>query len=286
MRTEQFDDIARALANGVSRRQILKAFAAGAGASLFSAIGLGGRGAHVASATGAAEDSSIFMPLITSVTASNSPDICSVASTCEKKHYCDKAKDCRCIMSAEGTLRCGKVPSCDIKRCTTSADCAELGEGYFCDTPHSGCCNDGHLQRCVAPCEGSSTCPPARTCGTTCCEEGDACIGGVCANALAGTWTGTVTYESQSIGIRFILQAEEQMVTGEMLMQDPETKKFLETGAVSGERFENFAYWTTEAKSFIQGDLNGNFFTGAFTFAPFNDEYGFEAQLSLQRGST
>ena len=39
--------------------------------------------------------------------------------------------------------------------CKTSADCAHLGAGYFCDTPDSGCCSDHQLQRCIAPCPTS-----------------------------------------------------------------------------------------------------------------------------------
>lgn len=77
---------------------------------------------------------------------------CSEASTCSNKHFCGSG-DCRCIRSAEGEVRCGKIPSCDVPRCATSADCTALGEGYFCDTPNSGCCSDGEKPRCIAPCE-------------------------------------------------------------------------------------------------------------------------------------
>ncbi len=77
---------------------------------------------------------------------------CAEASTCEEKHYCGSL-NCRCIRSAEGAIGCGSVPSCDVPRCTASIDCAPLGEGYFCDTPNSGCCSDGDQPRCIAPCD-------------------------------------------------------------------------------------------------------------------------------------
>jgi cysteine-rich repeat protein len=76
---------------------------------------------------------------------------CAEASTCENKQYCGSL-NCRCIRSAEGAIGCGSVPSCDVPKCGTSADCAPLGDGYFCDTPHSGCCADGELARCISPC--------------------------------------------------------------------------------------------------------------------------------------
>ena len=81
------------------------------------------------------------------------PQVCTEASSCSDRHTCSDAGDCRCIRSAEGDIRCGKAPSCDVPKCATSADCAPLGAGYFCDTPNSGCCSDGELTRCLSPCD-------------------------------------------------------------------------------------------------------------------------------------
>jgi len=78
---------------------------------------------------------------------------CTQASTCDDKKYCGSL-NCLCIRSAEGVVGCGGVPSCDVPKCDVSSDCAPLGEGYFCDTPNSGCCSDGELARCIAPCRG------------------------------------------------------------------------------------------------------------------------------------
>src|SRR5262245_56197491 len=82
-----------------------------------------------------------------------SPQACTEASSCAVRHTCSDAGDCRCIRSAEGDIRCGRAPSCSVPKCTTSADCAPLGEGSFCDTPNSGCCSDGELTRCLSPCD-------------------------------------------------------------------------------------------------------------------------------------
>lgn len=84
---------------------------------------------------------------------------CSAASACGDRQYCGADQRCLCLRSAEGPIRCGRIPdTCDVQLCQTSADCAILGEGYFCDTPNSGCCSDPpqELPRCIAPCT-----PPA-----------------------------------------------------------------------------------------------------------------------------
>lgn len=82
------------------------------------------------------------------------PGLCVEASTCEAKRFCGSGREeCRCIRSAEGDIRCGAIPSCAVPKCSTSEDCTLFGPGYFCDTPNSGCCSDGHLTRCIAPCQ-------------------------------------------------------------------------------------------------------------------------------------
>lgn len=91
---------------------------------------------------------------------------CTTASRCGDRHYCDEDETCICTETAEGDIRCGQLPPyCDVPLCTTSADCAHLGEGFFCDTPNSGCCNDRELSRCIAPC--GSEYPPRPTTTTT-----------------------------------------------------------------------------------------------------------------------
>lgn len=94
---------------------------------------------------------------------------CVTASRCGDRHYCDEAQECICTRSVEGGLQCGRLPStCDVPLCEKSDDCAFLGPGYFCDTPHSGCCHDGEKTRCLAPCIepllGDVNCSSCGTC--------------------------------------------------------------------------------------------------------------------------
>jgi hypothetical protein len=113
-------------------------------------------------------------------------DACPTASRCGNRQYCNPEKTCICVQTAEGPTRCGQIPStCHVQLCTTSADCAALGAGYFCDTPNSGCCTDPPKEkaRCVAPC-GATTppaCPPERVCAAACCPVGQSCVNGKCA---------------------------------------------------------------------------------------------------------
>ena len=280
MSIDRFDNLARTLAYGSSRRQLLKGFAAGLTASIFTTFGVGRGTAPIVQAAATAEGLT-YLPLIRST---NVVHMCPTASTCNEKVYCSETEDCRCIMSAEGELRCGTVPSCDIDRCTTSADCAHLGEGYFCDTPFSGCCNDNEEQRCIAPCESSPTCPAELVCGDECCAEGQTCRDGACVDATAGTWSGIATYEGQSIGIRFILEQSGGILTGRLLMQDPVSQEYLETGIIEGQRFsDNQASWTTEAGSVVDGSFDQESFTGTYTFADFHEEIGITADLTLER---
>jgi hypothetical protein len=283
MHIEPFDELARALANGVTRRQLLKGLAVGAGAHLLAAAGLG---ATVTRPTPlyAAGENSAYAPII--ITAGGrqvgTVDICPVASTCAKKVYCSEDNGCRCIQSAEGDIRCGQTPSCDAQTCTTSADCANLGDGYFCDSPDSGCCAAG-VQLCLAPCWAPMTCPEERICDATCCPEGTVCSGGACMDPITGTWTGTVTYAGQSIGVRFILARDNTALSGRMLMQDPVTGEYLESGAISGSHHNFFSVWETEAGSYVDGSFDGASFSGLFSFPARHDEEGFDAQIALQR---
>jgi hypothetical protein len=173
MNDGQFDNLARGLATGVSRRQVLKGLIGGAVVGLFTVIGYNLKGSSPVTASSADPtlDYHLFLPIIATA--------CSVASACGSRKYCSTDETCLCVRSAEGDIRCGKIPgSCDVQLCQTSADCANLGEGYFCDTPNSGCCADGEKPRCIAPC--TPPCPAERVCGATCCPAGQECIGGKC----------------------------------------------------------------------------------------------------------
>jgi hypothetical protein len=107
---------------------------------------------------------------------------CAGASRCGERHYCNEEQTCICVESVDGDLRCGRLPTtCHAQLCETNADCANLGEGYFCDTPHSGCCTDppAELSRCIAPCE-TPVCPAERDCDDTCCPADQICSAGAC----------------------------------------------------------------------------------------------------------
>jgi hypothetical protein len=154
---KRFDELAKGLAtNRLSRGQVIKSFAAG----MLLAGPLGALWHSPASA--------------------QQTGTCSVASRCPKKEYCSAdQKSCACLESTEGDIRCAAIlpSSCSIRRqCQSSADCADLGEGYFCSTPNTGCCE---VSLCIAPCT-EAPCPPERVCGTECCPEGQVCINGVC----------------------------------------------------------------------------------------------------------
>jgi hypothetical protein len=282
MSVERFDRVARLLAQGTSRRQLLKGFAAGLGASLFSTFSFGSvpRFANVAHA---AEGDS-FLPFIITNTPKG-PSICAVASDCANQINCSSIReDCRCIESAEGDIRCGSVPSCSAQRCTTSADCADLGEGYFCDSVGSGCCGDDE-QRCIPPCETEAPCPEELLCGAACCAPGATCQDGQCVDPVNGTWTGTLIYEEQSIGIRFILDRKRGSVSGRMLMLDPVSQEYKETGPLVDSRYnEGYSTFYLESGSYAFGDFTGDSYEGEFTFASFNGEEPLTAILTLQRG--
>src|SRR4030095_2369513 len=104
---------------------------------------------------------------------------------------------CVGVLSAEGEMQCGQIPQCSSKLCKTSADCADLGEGYFCDTPLSGCCSDPpcELARCITPVKAAPS-TESLSCGTKCCQPGERCERGVCTGNttidVAGRWRGVM----------------------------------------------------------------------------------------------
>jgi hypothetical protein len=139
---QDFDQLTRGMAGLRSRRSVLRLGGAAVVAAVFAWFVWGRRGGSE----------------------------CSTPSRCGERHYCNDEETCICTETAEGDLRCGQLPSyCELPLCTTSADCAHLGDGWFCDTPHSGCCTDppAELSRCIAPCGAVYPPPPTTTTTTT-----------------------------------------------------------------------------------------------------------------------
>jgi hypothetical protein len=266
MHTDRFDDFARRLASGKLTPQSVLA-------GLFGGLrGRGGGAGTQPPAEGpAATAYKVYLPFV------QKP--CTTKSTCEQKQYCSSDQTCRCLLSAEGEIRCGQIPSCAVPYCTTSKDCAHLGEGYFCDTPNSGCCNDADRQRCIAPC--TADCPADRKCGSICCPPGQTCVNGACAAPPSNTWTGTATYQSQTITVRFVLEESAGSLSGRLLMRDPKTLEYLETGEITGTRSGTQATWTTEAGSQVRGTFSGSRFTGTITFPAVDADPALTATLSL-----
>jgi hypothetical protein len=272
MNTDKFDELARAVAAGAPRRQLITGLLGAAG-GLFGLAGLRRGGDSAA----AADTQKVYLPLIRTGTG-----ICPIPSTCEEKQYCSDNRDCICVRTPEGGIRCGQIPSCSAQKCKTSADCANLGADYFCDTVGSGCCDDE--QRCLAPCGAPQpACPDHRICGATCCDAGEMCTNGACVGIGNGTWTGNVTYNGQTIGIRFVLSDDAGSLEGRLLMADPQTGQYLETGEVTGSRFEDQALWTTGLGSDVEGTFNAFSFSGTMTFPQVDDDPGFQATIALTR---
>ena len=135
MRFGDFDSLTRALAATTSRREAVRILAGAAASAVLAYIG----------ASCNSDDGGPAAP----------KDQCATPSTCGARAYCNPEETCLCIKSAEGYNRCGAIPTtCQVQLCQTSADCANLGENFFCDTPNSGCCTDppADLPRCIAPC--------------------------------------------------------------------------------------------------------------------------------------
>jgi len=131
-----FDSLTRALATTQSRREAVRVLAGAAAGAVLAYLGVG---------CGKDDPAGPAPP----------QDQCPTPSTCGDRQYCNEAQTCLCVKSAEGYNRCGAIPTtCHVQLCQTSADCAGLGEGFFCDTPNSGCCTDppADLPRCIAPC--------------------------------------------------------------------------------------------------------------------------------------
>lgn len=176
MNPVDLDVLARRVASGgVTRRGALKALAFAAITAGLRAVGLRTPNVYadvVPAPAPQAAGLKIYLPTIQRA--------CTEASRCGARKYCDERQGCLCVQAIEGDIRCGLLPSCDVKLCASSADCAELGPGAFCDTPLSGCCTSppNTLSRCLLPCP---KCSVERQCGTGCCTDGQVCRNGQCA---------------------------------------------------------------------------------------------------------
>ena len=136
MRPGNFDSLTRALATTQSRREAVRILAGAAAGAFLAFLGVG---------CGDDDPAGPAPP----------QDQCPTPSACGARQFCNAEETCLCVKSAEGYNRCGAIPTtCHVQLCQTSADCASLGEGFFCDTPNSGCCTDppADLPRCLAPC--------------------------------------------------------------------------------------------------------------------------------------
>lgn len=220
--------------------------------------------------------------------------LCRVASTCNERHYCSSGTSCRCLMSAEGVIRCGQIPGCDVPKCTSSADCAHLGEGYFCDTPHSGCCSDGELARCIAPCEDNlANCPTERLCGYNCCEPDQICVRGNCMDGaigdFTGTWEGEIIDNAQRVGVRFVMQHVGGYLNAQMWYVDPVSKALVAAGQFTGDAGNGYLWASNEAYSVLDAgyDEDGETIVGTYTIQGQGADEGvdLETQIRLTRSA-
>jgi len=170
MAPNPFDNLTRQVATSATRRQVLKGVVTFAVGSFLSQFGFKPHShAYAQSSPSQAGDQALFIPFARKV--------CEEASNSDKIIEC--GDPCRCIRSTEGAILCGTPPSCDgTPKCKSSADCAHLGTGYFCDVPFSGGCADNELSRCVPPC--GIECPAEDRCGSHCCGNGQTCSGDHC----------------------------------------------------------------------------------------------------------
>jgi hypothetical protein len=192
----RFDALTRLLAGTTSRRSAIRLLVATAGGGVLAVLGVA-----------SARDKEPEKPVPPT-------DVCPTPSSPGNRQSCAADLTCICIRSAEGINRCGRPPGAsDVVLCQTSADCAKLGVGYFCDTPGSGASADlggsyadpggsstdpggsyagspTEKPRCIAPCDATaaqvlSACPPERVCGALCCPEEHLCCNGACSPGSA-----------------------------------------------------------------------------------------------------
>src|SRR4051794_28018958 len=126
MSQERFDELVRALAtNQVSRGQMLKLAGGAFLGSVLGGFGLA-TGIDEADAKKKKGRKNKKKKRHTSALLNSAlPRICSTASRCGSRQYCNAEQTCICVQSVEGDARCGKLPdACNVKLCQTSADCA------------------------------------------------------------------------------------------------------------------------------------------------------------------
>ncbi|MDQ3459832.1 MAG: hypothetical protein M3498_11110, partial [Deinococcota bacterium] len=185
-----FDSLTRDLGRATSRREALRLLSVTVAGGLLTTLGVGCGSSSRPPEPACPEGTTVCGDACCQAGESctdgtcqtETAELCLVASACGSRQYCNEEETCLCVLSAEGDIRCGQLPNtCYLPLCTSSADCAYLGAGYFCDAPNSGCCSDppAELSRCIAPC-GAPPCPPEYLCAGKCCAERESCKGGVC----------------------------------------------------------------------------------------------------------
>jgi len=154
-----------------------------------------------------------------------------------------------------------------VKLCKTSADCADVGPGYFCDTPNSGCCTDPpkELARCVAPYSAE----PA--------PEGS--------SSATGTWTGTTDPLTESeTPVQLQLEERGANISGKVLLASPGSTKFFELDNVVGTRSADVLKLTSSAGLTIEAKRTADDLVGTIRFPPLDDPaQPYVARLELKR---
>lgn len=169
-----FEDLSRALATGVSRRQAVKLMGGAVAGSVLAVMHLGRAEAapstcavfcgKTAFNSGPAHaqclqackqcggDVQSLCQGPTGVTCCQNGTVCGpVTRTCVPPCTCDSftpcgAQGCLCVTTTENASAC-IVPTCTEITCTSSADC---GAGYVCFQSTSSCCGAGNF--CVPTC--------------------------------------------------------------------------------------------------------------------------------------
>lgn len=173
---QRFDDLARVLARGASRRQVLRGLTAGAVGGTAVALGFSRPAAEVAAADciggggTCAADSDCC-----------AGGLCNPNGQC----YCDDPDrpgiGCACTTGADETCGLDSLECCAgvcvrAGACHPVPKCAEVGDACSDD---GACCRD-------LVCGDGQTCGVAVTCaaeGGTCTDDGDCCADLVCGNA-------------------------------------------------------------------------------------------------------
>ncbi len=206
MDERRFDDMARSLAQNVSRRGALKGFAAAVGGGVLSAMGLRSAEAKVRRVGQRCDGAGDVCGLCTEckrslpdwrgrramvchavgVDPSCNETPCGVCEhgVCLKKQ--DRCEDCEtCNRAFQCVSKCGRNHSCCNGTCKKGQTCCPSERE--CDSGNTCCgvgefCQDGH---CCAPCADGSCCPLETTCTDdgVCCPPDRACGHGIVSGA-------------------------------------------------------------------------------------------------------